>query len=208
MLFLCKEWLFLLDYIYKNQRLFQLKKTIISERILEEDFVCNLSACKGACCVAGDAGAPLDKEEVEILKDVYPKIKSLLRSEGVAAIEKEGTATKNDFDEYETTLVNNAECAYVLFDDNNIAKCGIEEAYNKGLIDWKKPISCHLYPIRVKKFSEFEAVNYEQWDICDPACTLGASLKVPVYKFVKEALVRKFGEEWYWELEKINQKKE
>ena len=208
MLFLCKEWLCLLDYIYKNQGLFQLKKTIVSERILEEDFVCNLSACKGACCVAGDAGAPLDKEEVEILKDVYPKIKSLLRSEGVAAIEKEGTATKNDFDEYETTLVNNAECAYVLFDDNNIAKCGIEEAYNKGLIDWKKPISCHLYPIRVKKFSEFEAVNYEQWDICDPACTLGASLKVPVYKFVKEALVRKFGEEWYWELEKINQKKE
>lgn len=186
--------------------MFQLKKTIVSERILEEDFVCNLAACKGACCVAGDAGAPLDKEEVEILKDIYPKIKSLLRPEGIVAIEAKGVATKNDFDEYETSLVNNAECAYVLFDENNIAKCGIEEAHNKGLIDWKKPISCHLYPIRVKKFSAFEAVNYEQWDICNPACKLGTSLKVPVYKFVKEALMRKFGKEWYGELEKIDKK--
>ena len=180
--------------------MFQLKKTIVSELILEKDFVCNLSACKGACCVAGDAGAPLDQAEVARLKEIYPKIKSTLRPEGVAAIEANGTATKNDFDEYETTLVDNAECAYVLFDENEIAKCGIEAAYNKGLIDWQKPISCHLYPIRVKKFSEFEAVNYEQWDICDPACSLGASLKVPVYKFVKDALVRRFGETWYEEL--------
>lgn len=187
--------------------MFQLGKTIVSEDIIDKDFVCNLSACKGACCVEGDAGAPLNKEEVETLKAIYPKVKPFLRQEGIAAIEAQGTSIVTSYGELETPLVNGAECAYVIFDKNGMALCGIEEAYNKGKVDWKKPISCHLYPIRVKDYSEFSGVNYEKWDICDDACTLGKELKVPVYKFVKEALIRRFGEDWYAELEKVAETK-
>ncbi len=183
--------------------MFQLGKTIVSEEIIDNDFVCNLSACKGACCVEGDAGAPLDKEETEILNEIYPKVKPFLRKEGIEAIEAQGEFITTPFGDYETPLINGADCAYVIFDDKNTALCGIEEAYNQGEINWKKPLSCHLYPIRIKQYSEFAAVNYEKWDICDPACSLGKELQVPVYKFVKEALIRKFGKDWYEELEKV-----
>ncbi|WP_341215887.1 DUF3109 family protein [uncultured Wocania sp.] len=183
--------------------MFQLGKTIVSEDIIEKDFVCNLSACKGACCIDGDAGAPLDKEETQILKDIYSKVKPFLREAGIDAIEKQGTHITTDFGDFETPLINNADCAYVIFDEKNTALCGIEEAYNQGEISWKKPVSCHLYPIRVKEYSEFSAVNYDKWEICDDACSLGKELQVPVYKFVKEALIRKFGEDWYSELEKV-----
>jgi hypothetical protein len=181
--------------------MFQLGKTIVSEEILKNDFVCNLSACKGACCVKGDAGAPLEPQETEILKEIYPKIKTFLRPEGIKAIEEQGTHITTVFGEHETPLVDGNECAYVTFNNQGIALCGIEEAQNKGIIEWKKPVSCHLYPVRVKEYTEFAAVNYNRWDICDPACTLGAELQVPVYKFVKDALIRKFGEDWYAALE-------
>ena len=183
--------------------MFQLGKTLVSEEIVEKDFVCNLSACKGAFCINGDAGAPLEKEETKILEEIYPKIKSFLRKEGIDAIEKQGTWVTGDFGELETPLINEADCAYVIFDKKNTALCAIEEAYNQGVIDWKKPVSCHLYPIRVTDYNEFSAVNYNKWEICDDACTLGKELQVPVYKFVKQALVRKFGEDWYSELEKV-----
>ncbi|MFD1615669.1 DUF3109 family protein [Gelatiniphilus marinus] len=183
--------------------MFQLGKTIVSEDIIKKDFVCNLSACKGACCIDGDAGAPLDEDEIQILKAIYPKIKPFLRPEGIEAIEKQGTHIITEFGDLETPLINNADCAYVIFDEKNTALCGIEEAYNQGEISWKKPVSCHLYPVRVKAYSEFSAVNYDKWDICDDACSLGKELQVPVYKFVKEALIRKFGEDWYLELEKV-----
>ncbi len=186
--------------------MFQLGKTIVSENIIDKDFVCNLSACKGACCVDGDAGAPLEKEETKILEDIYPKVKPFLRQEGIDVIEKEGTWITSDFGELETPLINDADCAYVIFDENKTALCAIEEAYNQGIIDWKKPVSCHLYPIRVRDYSEFSAVNYHKWEICDDACSLGKELQVPVYKFVKQALVRKFGEDWYAELEKVAEK--
>ena len=183
--------------------MFQLGKTIISEEIIEKDFVCNLSACKGACCVDGEAGAPLEEEETKILDKIYPKVKPFLRKEGIDVIEKSGTWTKSEWGELETPLINGADCAYVIFDDKNTALCAIEEAYNQGEIDWKKPISCHLYPVRVKDYKEFAAVNYHKWDICDDACSLGKELQVPIYKFVKQALIRKFGEDWYTELEKV-----
>jgi hypothetical protein len=186
--------------------MFQLGKTIVSEAIIEKDFLCNLSACKGACCVDGDAGAPLDAEEVQILKDIYPKLKPFLRKEGIEVIEKEGTHITTAFGDFETPLINGADCAYVIFDDKKTALCGIEEAYNQGEVSWKKPVSCHLYPIRVKDYSEFSAVNYDKWEICDDACALGKELQVPIYKFVKEALIRKFGEDWYMELEKVANK--
>lgn len=186
--------------------MFQLGKTIVSEDIIEKDFVCNISACKGACCIDGEAGAPLEEEETKILDEIYPKVKPFLRKEGIKAIEEQGTWIKSDFDELETPLINNADCAYVIFDDKGTALCAIEEAYNQGEIDWKKPVSCHLYPVRVQSYSEFSAVNYHKWEICNEACSLGAELKVPVYKFVKQALIRKFGQNWYDELEVIAKK--
>lgn len=181
--------------------MFQLGKTIISEDIIQKDFACNLSACKGACCVEGEAGAPVEASEVDLLQDLYPSIKPFLRQEGIDAIEKQGTYVTNDFDELETPLVNGKECAYVTFDDRGIALCGIEAAYRAGKIDWKKPISCELYPIRIQKYSQFTALNYHRWPICDSACSLGKELQTPIYKFVKEALIKKFGEAWYEELE-------
>jgi hypothetical protein len=186
--------------------MFQLGKTIVSEDLIENDFVCNLSACKGACCVAGDAGAPLEEEEMGVLKEIYPKVKPYLRPQGIEAIEAQGTSIVTDFGEHETPLVKGAECAYTIFDESGKAQCGIEKAYNDGVIDWKKPISCHLYPVRLKAYSQFTAINYHKWEICEPACSLGASLQVPVYKFVKEALIRKFGAEWYTELEETADK--
>ena len=184
--------------------MFQLGKTIVSEVILQKDFVCNLSACQGACCVDGDAGAPLTADETKILEQIYPKIKAFLRPQGIATIEAQGTWVVGAEQDLETPLIENKDCAYVIF-DGKTALCGIEQAYNQGIIDFKKPVSCHLYPIRVKDFTEFAAVNYDKWDICDPACALGAELEVPVYKFVKEALVRRFGADWYMELEKVAQ---
>ncbi|RLD30092.1 MAG: DUF3109 domain-containing protein [Bacteroidetes bacterium] len=183
--------------------MFQLGKAIVSEEIIEEDFVCNLNACKGACCVDGDAGAPLDKQEAEILQKIYPKIKPFLRQESIKTIKKKGTFITTKDGELETPLINNTDCAYVYYDYRGIALCAIEEAYNQGEVSWKKPLSCHLYPVRVKDYSEFSAVNFQKWHICDDACTLGKELQVPIYKFVKEALIRKFGKDWYMELEKV-----
>lgn len=181
--------------------MFKLGHTLVSEEILENDFVCNLTACKGACCVDGDAGAPLEDKETEILVDIFSKVKPFLRPEGVKAIEEHGAFVKGEDGEWETPLINKSECAYVVFSGTGIAKCGLEEAYEKGITKWKKPISCHLYPVRVKEYTQLTAVNYHKWQVCDPACELGKSLKVPIYKFVKEALIRKFGKKWYNELE-------
>jgi len=183
--------------------MFQLGKTLVSESIIEKDFVCNLSACKGTCCIDGDAGAPLEESEVKILKDIYPIIKPFMRPEGINSVENHGTSLVTSDGEFETPLVNDVECAYVILDNKGIALCAIEQAYNQGLVDWKKPISCHLYPIRIKEYTEFSAVNYHQWDICSDACSLGKELQVPVYKFVKDALIRKFGEDWYYDLEEV-----
>jgi hypothetical protein len=158
----------------------------------------------GPACVYAPACVSLAIEEPTTLH--IPKVKPLLREEGIAVIEKEGTWITSDFGELETPLIDNAECVYAIFDEKNTALCAIEEAHNRGIVDWKKPISCHLYPVRVKEYTEFAAVNYNKWDICDDACSLGKELQVPVYKFVKEALVRKFGQAWYTELEKIAEK--
>ena len=182
--------------------MFQLNKTIVSEEILEKEFICNLSACKGVCCIDGDAGAPLDEVETKILAEIYPKVKPFLRPEGIKVIEEQGTHVVSDFGELETPLIEGKDCAYVIF-DGKTALCGIEQAYNQGIIDWKKPVSCHLYPIRIKEYSDFSAVNFHKWHICSDACALGEELGVPVYQFVKEALVRKFGQQWFDELDKV-----
>ncbi len=187
----------------KAIKMFQLGKTIISEEVLEKEFVCNLSACKGACCVDGDAGAPLEEEELDQLRRHFPAIRGYLRKEGLRAIEEQGLFTTNEQGEHETPLIDGKDCAYVIYGDRGEALCGIEEAYNQGEIDFKKPISCHLYPVRIRQYSQFAAVNYHRWEICDDACALGKELGVPVYAFVRQALIRKFGEDWYRQLEEV-----
>ena len=181
----------------------QLQNTLISEDIIEKEFVCNLSKCKGACCVEGDAGAPLEDDEAKTLEDIFPELKPFLRPEGIHAIEEQGTWITGQDGEKETPLVNGSECAYVIFDENGITKCGIEKAHEAGAVDFKKPVSCHLYPIRVKSYSEFDAVNYHKWPICSDACVLGKELEVPIYQFVKDALIRKYGEDWWSELDGV-----
>ena len=184
--------------------MFQIGDVIVSEEILEKQFVCDLSRCKGACCVEGDAGAPVTSEEAKIMEDIFEDVKPFLRPEGVAAIQKHGTTVTDPSDgELVTPLVNGAECAYVIFDEKGITKCGIEKAWESGAVDFRKPISCHLYPVRIAQYSDFEAVNYHKWEICSPACDLGASLQVPVYKFLKDSLITKYGSEWYLELEEV-----
>ena len=180
----------------------QIDDKLISEDLFSEEFVCNLAKCKGICCVDGDAGAPLDEDETKILDEIYPKIKSYLRPEGIQAIEEQGTYTLDFEGDLVTPLVNNAECAYVIFDEKGYTKCAIEKAYEDGVIDWQKPISCHLYPIRITEYSNFSAINYHEWDICSDACTLGKELGVKVYQFLKKPLIRKYGEEFYQTLSK------
>lgn len=176
----------------------QIDDKLISEEIFSEEFVCNLSKCKGACCVEGDTGAPLDKEETKILDALYPKIKPFLTDEGIEWIEKQGTWTVDPLDgDFVTPMVENKQCVYVTYDEKGITKCGIEKAYENGAIDWQKPISCHLYPIRITEYRTFSAFNYHYWPICDDACALGKELKVPVYKFLKTPIIRKYGEEFY-----------
>ena len=175
----------------------QIDDKLISEDLFSEEFVCNLAKCKGICCLEGDAGAPLDEDETKILDEIYPKIKSYLRPEGIQAIEEQGTYTLDFEGDLVTPLVNNAECAYVIFDEKGYTKCAIEKAYEDGVIDWQKPISCHLYPIRITEYSNFSAINHHEWDICSDACTLGKELGVKVYQFLKKPLIRKYGEEFY-----------
>lgn len=183
--------------------MFLIGDTLVSEELFTEDFVCNLSKCKGECCVDGDSGAPLEDSELAVLDEIYEKIKPYLRKEGIEAIEEQGTYVKDIDGEWTTPLVKGKECAYVIFDDRGIAKCGIEKAWENGVTSFKKPISCHLYPVRLKKHKDFTAVNYHEWDICSPACALGKELKINVAHFVKDALIRKFGAEWYDELMKV-----
>lgn len=176
-------------------------KAVLSDDVKENFFVCDLEKCKGACCVEGDAGAPLEEEEIGILDEIYPQIKSYLTEEGIETIERQGTwVYDQDGDKVTPTIGDNGACAYALTDERGILKCGIEQAYREGKVAFKKPISCHLYPIRITKYDDFEALNYDRWHICDAACALGGSLGVPIYKFLKEPLIRKYGEDWYAEL--------
>lgn len=178
--------------------------TLISEDIFEKKFVCDLSACKGECCVSGDSGAPLNKKELKILDKIYPEVRPYMNNKGIAAVEKHGSYVLDSDGDYTTTLVaDGEECAFVYFDEHNIAKCAIEKAYLDGKIDWKKPISCHLYPIRISEYRDYDAVNYHSWHICKPACECGSQLDVPVFKFLKEPLIRRYGEDWYHELEQV-----
>jgi hypothetical protein len=173
---------------------------VITDDLKTEMFVCDVEKCKGACCVEGDLGAPLEQEELQILDDIYPEVKPYLSEAGVRAIEDQGTYVRDYEDDFSTPTVGGRECAYAIYDAKGILKCEIEKAWSDGKTQFRKPISCHLYPVRITKYDDYDALNYDQWKICSDACTLGEELKVPLYKFLREALVRKYGEGWYAEL--------
>lgn len=180
----------------------EIGKAIVSLDVFAKEFVCDIAACKGACCEEGDSGAPLDEEELAIIDDIYDIVAPYLPEAGLAAIAEQGKYIIDADGDYVTPLVNNRECVYTIYEEG-IAKCGIEKAYFDKKIEWRKPISCHLYPIRINKYTDFDAVNYDKQDICSDARACGAKLKVPVYKFLKEPLTRKYGAEWYTELEDV-----
>ncbi len=184
--------------------LVEIDDKIVSTDLFSEKFVCDLSKCKGACCVKGNGGAPLTGKEVELIEDNLEQIKPFMSEKGIQTIKDEGVYYLDEEDAPATKLIDKKECCFVYFDNSNTAKCSIETAYKSGEIDFNKPQSCHLYPIRIKEFTEFTALNYEEWDICAPACSLGQSLKVPVYKFLKEPITRVFGRSFFDELSKID----
>jgi len=179
------------------------EKYIISDEIVTEKFVCDLAKCKGACCIHGDTGAPLLEEELSILDDIYDDIKEFLPEESIAAVEKQGKYTIDANEEYATTLVDGKQCAYVFTDENGIARCAIEKAFNQGIITFRKPISCFLYPIRVSKYNNYDAVNYHQWEICKDARILGKNLNISVLHFLKEPIIQRFGEDMYGALKRV-----
>lgn len=169
-----------------------------------EQFVCDLNYCKGGCCEDGDSGAPLEKEELQILRDIYQSVKPYLSPEGIEVLEREGLFVYDQEFGWVTPTVGGRICAYGFRDKQGVIKCGIEQAYLNNQISWKKPISCHLFPVRIaqSKRQNLEYVNYEpREDLCKAACALGKKLKVPVYEFLKEALIRKYGSEFYLTLE-------
>jgi hypothetical protein len=173
--------------------------TLLSEDVFDEHFACDLSACKGACCVEGDSGAPLTQAEVGQLEQAWEHAAPLIPEEGRLAVEAQGLAVKDADGDLVTPLVNGKECAYTVFDADGTAKCGLEKAYFEGKTQWRKPLSCHLYPIRAKELIDFTALNYHRWPICEAARLCGKAGKVSVLDFCKDALVRKFGETWYEE---------
>lgn len=182
---------------------------LVSDELLEEQFVCDLVKCKGGCCVDGDAGAPLEDDEKEMIDAVLPVVKNYLSAESLAEIDKQGNYVWNEEFGWVTPAINGGICVYAVTDDKGIVKCGIEQAYREGNIPWKKPISCHLFPVRIKKSEtgDQEYVNYEpREDLCKPACKLGKKLKVPVYEFLKEPLIRKYGEEFFNTLHEVHKK--
>ena len=177
----------------------RINDTIFSFDILEKKFRCNLPKCLGNCCRYGDSGAPLSADEAHILKDIWDKVKPYLRPEGIASIEEKGTSVTDFENEKVTPLIGNEECAYTIFKDN-IFFCGIEKAWTDGKISFRKPLSCHLFPARIKYYSEFRAVNYEELAICAPARVTGEREGLYVYEFLKEPLIRALGQELYKEL--------
>ncbi len=173
---------------------------LISDQVIEEQFVCDLIKCKGGCCVDGDAGAPLENNELEEMKNAYSNVLPYLSHESKKELDRQGLYTYDKEFGWVTPTVSSGMCAYGIIGDNGIVKCGIEQAYNDGKIAWRKPISCHLFPVKIKKSKSGKSdfVNYEpREDLCKAACKLGKKLKVPVHIFLKDALIRKYGQEFY-----------
>lgn len=188
-------------YFFLNTNtMLQINDTVISLDILNEEFICDLSACYGECCIDGDAGAPLEIEEIGLLEEVLPIIWNKLSPAAQLEIKEKGVAYVDLDGEMVTSIVYGKDCVFTYYDADGTCKCAIEKAFFEGKTTFRKPISCHLYPIRVKKYKSFSAVNYHRWSICSAACELGKAKKVKLYQFLKEPLIRKFGDDWYSQL--------
>ncbi len=175
-----------------------IENVLVSDDVIDAKFVCDLQKCKGGCCEDGDAGAPLEQDEMIILEEKYSQIESYLTVEGKSEIERQGKFVYDKEFGWVTPTINGGICAYGFRDNGGIIKCGVEAAYYEGKLDWKKPISCHLFPIITKQSNNYTMVNYEPREVlCKPGCALGQKVKLPVYQFLKEALERKFGTEFY-----------
>lgn len=179
----------------------QIDDVIVSFDVFKEKFCCNIDACKGECCIEGDAGAPLEDAEVELLEKALPAVWNDLSEEAREVINRQGVCYRDEEGDLVTSIVNGKDCVFTCYDEKGYCLCAIEKAYREGRIDFYKPISCHLYPIRITDYPSFKALNYHRWNVCKAAVLLGEKKNIPVYKFLKEPLVRKFGKEWYEELE-------
>lgn len=181
----------------------QIDDTLVSLDVLESKFICDLSHCKGICCVEGDSGAPLLEEEVTELEKALPVIWDDLSPEAQDIIDKQGVSYVDVEGDLVTSIVNNKDCVFTCYDADGTCKCAIEKAYRAGKLSFYKPVSCHLYPIRVTEYDTFSAVNYHRWEICKAAEVLGKKAGMPVYKYLKEPLIRRFGTDWYDSLEEV-----
>ena len=179
----------------------QIDNVVVSFDVFREKFLCTLDACKGECCIEGDAGAPVELEEVAKLEEALPAIWDELSPEARKVIEEQGVVYTDQEGDLVTSIVNNKDCVFTCYDEKGCCYCAIEKAYRAGKVDFYKPVSCHLYPIRVGNYGSYKAVNYHRWDVCKAAVLLGRKENLPVYKFLKEPLIRKFGKAWYEELE-------
>lgn len=189
--------------LYMESVMLEIGDTLISLDVLEKEFICNLDACKGACCIEGDAGAPLEESERLKIKEILPEIWDDLSPAAREIIEDQGVAYIDEEGDIVTSIVNGKDCVFTCYEKDGMCKCAFEKAYKEGRIDFYKPISCHLYPVRVKQYDRFKAVNYNRWKICKAAEVLGRKEGVKVYQFLKEPLIRKFGISWYNELCKV-----
>ena len=183
----------------------QIDDTLVSLDLIERSFLCDLSHCKGQCCVEGDSGAPLEPGEEEELKRVLPEIWNDLLPEARTVIQSQGVAYTDPDGDRVTSIVGDKNCVFTCYDTDGVCKCAIEKAYREGRVSFYKPISCHLYPVRITQYKTFQAVNYHRWDVCKAAELLGKKEQVPVYQFLKEPLIRKFGQAWYDALDECAQ---
>ena len=179
----------------------QIQDTIVSFDVLERRFLCDLAKCKGICCIEGDSGAPLEDDEIPILERLVDVVWDQLSEESKAVIKEQGVWYTDVMGDKVTSIVNGKECVFTTIDENGMCKCALEVAYREGRSDFYKPISCHLYPLILDKVCDNIEVNYHKWDVCKCARKLGSINDLPVYKFLKEPLIRRFGQEWYDELE-------
>lgn len=178
----------------------EIKDTLVSLDLIERFFICNIEKCMGECCIEGDAGAPLEEAEYTKIKEIIPIIWDELLPQAQQKIKESGAAYIDEEGDLVTQIVDGKNCVFTCYDKNGICQCAIEKAYRSGEIDFFKPISCHLYPVRLTKYPTFTAVNFHQWKICKAAEVLGRKEGVRVYQFLKDPLIRKFGQEWYDEL--------
>jgi hypothetical protein len=180
----------------------QIGDKIISMELFENHFICDLRKCEGNCCIYGDSGAPLEDNEANLLQKHRKEINHYMRAEGIRALTDQGSWIIDHDGDKVTPLVDGEECAYVYFEEG-IAKCAIENAYEQGSISFQKPVSCHLYPIRVSRLKSGIALNYHRWSICEPARGLGLREGLPVFRFLREAIIRVYGQPFYEEMEAI-----